>query len=336
MRKKITAVICIVMGVFLLTIFVACARQMEKVPVAKEAAPPAQKVEKAPPAKAITLAKAEKKEAKKEEATKEEKAEKAPPGAELYEQEVKPLAPADCARCHYSIFMDLKKSKSKHRFDCTNCHQQFHVYNPEKKNWKQIMPKCQRCHKLYHGKDFPNCLVCHVDPHSPLTIPFSELTKTKKVGKKEVVMCAICHKPEAKEMAAHPSKHDDVGCQGCHADKHGYIPSCLDCHEPHVEGQTYKDCLVCHSPHSPTVIKQYPEETPNNVCGSCHTQIYEDLKTNHTKHSDLYCATCHTKHGYIPKCQDCHGEPHGAALHKKFPNCLDCHIDPHNLPVLSK
>ncbi len=347
MRKRITALVLTVAGLFLLTvIFVACAQQMEKASVEREKAPaPTVQVkeeEKAPSEEGPPLKVAKVEEpapaVPSEAETKPEK--KAPAGAELYEQEVKPLTPAECARCHYPIFKTLKESKSKHRFMCTNCHEKFHRYNPKKQNWDEIMPKCQNCHGLKHGKDFPNCLECHKEPHSPRDINFETLLQTRAVkvkGKEEqVVLCAICHKNESGEMQAHPSKHNEVGCQGCHADKHGYIPNCLDCHEPHVEGQKFEDCLVCHSPHSPKNIKQYPEETPREVCGSCHTEIYQNLQTNHTKHSELYCATCHVRHGQIPKCQDCHGLPHTEALHKKFPNCLNCHIDPHNLPVMNR
>ncbi len=256
-------------------------------------------------------------------------------GAALYEVTPPPLKPVDCGHCHVNQFTDLKKSKTKHRFDCKKCHTQFHVYNPRKKNYERIMPKCTRCHGLKHGEAFPNCMECHQNPHSPRTIAFSQVEKKIK-GKdgKPVVSCAVCHSSEGTEFAKYPTKHNvEVNCQGCHADKHGYIPSCLDCHEPHVEGQAYKDCLVCHSPHSAKRIKKYPEDTPSNVCGSCHTQIYSNLQTNHTKHSELHCATCHVKHGQIPKCQQCHGLPHGKALHKRFPKCLECHKDPHNLPV---
>lgn len=268
----------------------------------------------------------------------EKKAVPEPAGVALYEKTPPPLKPVDCGRCHVSQFTALKKSKSKHRFDCKKCHTQFHVYNPLKKNYEKIMPKCQRCHGLKHGAAFPHCLQCHQNPHSPLNIPFAQVEKKIK-GKngKPVVSCAVCHLKEGTEFAKYPTKHNvEVNCQGCHADKHGYIPSCLDCHEPHVEGMVFKDCLVCHSPHSAKRIKKYPEDTANKICGSCHTTEYKHLQTNHTKHSELHCATCHVKHGQIPKCQQCHGLPHSKALHKRFPNCLTCHKDPHNLPVNRK
>ncbi|HEB70215.1 MAG TPA: cytochrome C [Desulfobulbus sp.] len=256
----------------------------------------------------------------------------------LYTDTPKSLAPVQCGSCHEGEYKRLQASKSKHRFECTDCHEQLHAYVPTKKNYQEILPKCSNCHDLPHGEAFTKCLGCHQDPHTPLTIPFSGVSQEikNKAGKK-VVACEVCHyNPEGKEFETHPCKHNtEVGCTGCHADKHGVRPTCFDCHEPHVEGQVYKDCLVCHSPHSAKNIKKYPEDTNNNICGSCHTSEYQHLQTNKTKHSALYCATCHVKHGQIPKCRNCHGEPHGAALHKRFPRCLECHIDPHNLPVVN-
>ncbi|NPA95764.1 MAG: cytochrome C [Thermodesulfobacteria bacterium] len=265
-------------------------------------------------------------------------------GVSLYQQEPRSLKPVECGSCHKGEYTRLKNSNSKHRFDCLRCHTQLHAYIPPKHNYEEIMPKCTRCHGLKHGKAFPKCLQCHTDPHSPLDIPFTGVQKKMKgPNGKMVVACEVCHwEPEGKQMQEHPCKHNtEEGCVGCHIDaidatKHGMKPTCFDCHEPHVQGQTYQDCLVCHNPHMAKNILQYPEDTDNKVCGSCHDTIYEDLQRNHTKHSELHCAECHVRHGQIPKCQDCHGLPHGEALHKRFPNCLKCHLDPHNLPVLKK
>lgn len=256
--------------------------------------------------------------------------------APLYTETPRVLTPVECGSCHGGEYKRLQESNSKHRFECTDCHEQLHAYIPTKNNYADIMPKCSTCHDLPHGEAFTKCLGCHQDPHTPLTIPFSGVSqKIKDKAGKNVVACEVCHyDPVGKEFEKYPTKHNvEVGCTGCHADKHGVRPTCFDCHEPHVTGQVYADCLVCHRPHSAKNILQYPEETNNNVCGSCHTDIYNNLQTNQTKHSALYCATCHVKHGQIPRCQDCHDEPHGAAVHKRFPNCLDCHVDPHNLPV---
>ncbi len=254
----------------------------------------------------------------------------------LYTETPRMMTPVECGSCHADQYVQLQKSASKHRFDCNDCHEQLHGYKPTEDNYLDIMPKCATCHDLPHGEAFPKCAQCHENPHTPLDIPFSGVEQNIKDKEgKDVVACQVCHyDSQGMEMEANPNKHnEEVGCTGCHADKHGVIPSCFDCHEPHVTGQTYTDCLVCHRPHSAKNILPYPEETANNVCGSCHTQIYDDLQANYTKHSALQCATCHATHGQIPKCQECHDEPHGPAVHKRFPNCLECHINPHNLPV---
>ncbi len=256
--------------------------------------------------------------------------------APLYTELPQSLSPVECASCHSGQYIQLKKSASKHRFDCLDCHDQLHAYIPIKNNYNEILPKCVTCHEAPHVDPFTNCAQCHQDPHSPLQIPFAGVigNVVNHAGKK-VVACEVCHyDTEGKEMETYPSKHNvNVGCTGCHGDEqHGIRPSCFDCHEPHTAEQTYADCLVCHLPHSAMNILPYPEEISNTVCAACHNAISENLLTNHTKHTDLQCASCHATHGQIPRCQDCHDEPHGT-VHKKFPDCLQCHIDPHDLPV---
>jgi predicted CXXCH cytochrome family protein len=255
--------------------------------------------------------------------------------APLYTETPRSLPPVECGSCHGGEYTRLQQSNSKHRFDCLDCHDQLHAYIPTANNYKEIIPKCANCHDLPHGAAFPGCAQCHQDPHTPLIIPFSGVEqKIKNKAGKSVVACSVCHLKEGAEMDKHPCIHNtEVGCTGCHADKHGVRPTCFDCHEPHVAGQTYANCLECHAPHSAKNILHYAVETPNNVCGSCHDGIYNDLQQNHTKHTDVQCADCHLTHGQIPQCQRCHGEPHGKTVHQKFPDCLKCHLDPHNLPV---
>lgn len=265
-----------------------------------------------------------------------EKGEAATAPSTIYAMEIQPLSPVECGRCHNYQFKWLQDKGGKHQFDCTTCHEKFHAYNPRKGNWDDIMPKCRNCHDLPHGKDFIACMDCHQQPHAPKVIQFAKLEKEVE-GKKGVVVCAVCHKSEGDEFAKFPSKHNtELNCQGCHAEVHGTIPNCLDCHEPHVENQQFKDCLLCHSPHSASNIKQYPENVPNKACGACHDTVFNNLQTNVTRHSSLQCATCHPSHGEVPTCQSCHGEPHGEGLHKRFTSCLECHVDPHNLPVNKK
>jgi len=250
----------------------------------------------------------------------------APKPGSPYEVELTPLTPADCGRCHASVFNQIKAEGGKHKIDCSKCHTQFHAYNPVKQNWNEIMPKCQTCHGLIHGQKFAACSTCHTNPHAPKT----QMTMSGDMAK----ACGDCHTKVAQDLQSNPSKHTKVDCSLCHHSKHGFIPSCMECHKPHSANQTVKDCLVCHPAHKPLVIK-YPENTTNEVCGGCHGAVYNKIKATTSKHGQVACAKCHTRHKYIPKCEDCHGKPHGEVVLKKFPNCLQCHVDVHDLPSKS-
>lgn len=260
------------------------------------------------------------------------KAEVAPPPKEEvkpanpYDMEIKPLTPAECARCHSSVFNLIKKEGGKHKIDCVQCHTKYHAYNPVKQNWDEIMPKCKTCHGLIHGEKFASCAACHSNPHAPKT----QMAMSAEFSK----VCGDCHAKVGQELQKNPSKHTKVQCAQCHHQKHGYIPSCMECHKPHSAEQTVKDCLTCHPVHTPLVIK-YPETTSNNVCGGCHSAVFNKIKATTSKHGQVACAKCHSKHKYIPKCEECHGKPHGEVVLKKFPNCLQCHVDVHDLPSKS-
>jgi hypothetical protein len=249
-----------------------------------------------------------------------------PKPASAYDVEITPLTPADCGRCHASVFKQIKTEGGKHKFDCAKCHTQFHTYNPIKQNWNEIMPKCQTCHGLIHGQKFTECSACHSNPHAPKT--------QMKMSGDMLKVCGDCHGKVAQELQNNPSKHTKVDCSACHHSKHGYIPSCMECHKPHTPTQTVKDCLACHPVHNPLKIS-YAMTTPNEVCGACHNAVYTKLKANASKHSTVTCASCHTKHRFIPKCEDCHSKVHGETMLKKFPNCSACHVSAHDLPSRS-
>ncbi len=244
---------------------------------------------------------------------------------DIFAVEVKPLTVADCARCHPHQYNSLKTDGRKHRFDCQNCHEVFHAYNPTKNNFAEIMPKCGTCHTLPHGQRFKECLQCHQNPHTPRQVSMG----TQLSGN-----CGNCHTEPAGQLKEFPSKHTQQGCETCH-DKHGYKPSCSACHEPHYEAQEFTACTGCHSVHKPLQIA-FTEETDLKTCGGCHSDVYQKWSTTKAKHGEFSCTMCHGQHGLVPECTDCHGQPHSAALHAKYTNCLTCHINPHDLPVQNK
>lgn len=248
----------------------------------------------------------------------------------VYDIEVQPLTLADCARCHSTHFNWLKSNGGLHQgVACTECHEQFHVYNPIKNNYADIMPKCSQCHDAPHGSapQVSQCLSCHTNPHQPIV----SLLKPMQLEPN----CPICHADIAKKLADKPSKHTKRHCSECHSKVHGRIPECSECHDSHSPKMELKtaDCLGCHPVHTPLEIS-YPATEPKELCAGCHEDVYNTLKSNTTKHSGLTCAYCHPTHGEIPRCQKCHGEtPHNPAMHEKFPQCISCHINPHDLKI---
>jgi hypothetical protein len=247
----------------------------------------------------------------------------------LYDFEPAPLRTvAQCAQCHVTVFDDIKKQGGKHQIECVRCHTQFHMFNPKKRPYETVIPKCETCHGVFHGKGtktvrLTNCAVCHADPHAPLIIPSSEIENA----------CSSCHQKEDGQIKKNVSRHTtEVACVDCHADKHGFIPECNACHESHSPGVDMNSttCMGCHPVHMPTKIA-YSVETSSVICAGCHDKAYDLLQKNHTKHTDLTCAKCHDAHKKIPDCGVCHGQPHSKTL-LKDKKCGDCHGIAHNLP----
>lgn len=137
--------------------------------------------------------------------------------------------------------------------------------------------------------------------------------------------CVKCHTTEPADIAKAGGKHQtDVSCTECHTGHRPSsaknIPECSNCHsgKPHFELQ---NCLGCHrNPHTPKNI-QIPANT-TDPCLSCHTQQIKQLQEFKSKHSALYCSTCHNVHGKIPQCVQCH-KPHSADMTQD--QCKHCH-----------
>ena len=78
-------------------------------------------------------------------------------------------------------------------------------------------------------------------------------------------------------------------------------------------------------------------------CARCHTSHYNWLRDNGARHQSVACTDCHQIfHAYnplrsnyadiMPKCSNCHAEPHGSA--EPVMECLACHANPHQ-PLVS-
>ena len=245
-----------------------------------------------------------------------------PVKADLYATTPAPLSTTQCAQCHTSVFGSLKNNGGRHRFDCQQCHNAIHSYNPKKGNWDELMPKCSSCHTEVHGPANKDCSSCHANPHAPRMVAMTpRLTNT----------CASCHAAPKNDLVKFPSKHSLVSCDKCHT-SHGFKPSCSACHKPHYQGQEFSTCAKCHPVHKPKQVT-YGSAEPAATCGACHTKVYAKWKATPSRHAKVNCAACHRdKHGYIPQCTECHKAPHPQSILEKFPKCLSCHLDVHDLP----
>ena len=244
-----------------------------------------------------------------------------------YSATVQPLTLEECARCHTSHYGWLRDNGARHQgVACTDCHEVFHAYNPLRNNYAEIMPKCSSCHDAPHGsaEAVMQCLECHANPHKPLvSIPDPAGLEGR---------CQLCHDQVAASLKAEVSKHTEQECSSCHSQKHGRIPQCAECHDNHSPMASLEtpDCLACHPVHTPLQIS-YPLTQGTEVCAGCHDDAYGLLQARVTKHSALTCAKCHPAHGQLPACQECHGEPHSGAIHKKYDVCGACHGIAHDV-----
>ncbi len=232
------------------------------------------------------------------------------------------LQNSDCQKCHDAQPAEINADGGKHKtaVTCMDCHIEHLPLG------QQTIPQCSMCHEGEGHFQLNNCLGCHRNPHTPLRVTVDDTPEVMKG-------CLTCHSDKGEEFAKYPSKHAEKNCTFCHPRQHKVIKKCLSCHEPHIDSMVFEDCLRCHRPHSPLEIT-YAEDTPSKLCGACHTDIFDMLTKNSSKHHDLTCAYCHkNRHPTVPVCKDCHEAPHSPNLLNSFPDCLKCHNNPHNLLI---
>jgi len=138
--------------------------------------------------------------------------------------------------------------------------------------------------------------------------------------------CAKCHAGPPADIAANGAGHKKITCQDCHnghppaVKKEQIIPQCTQCHQGKAHYEL-KGCLTCHSnPHTPKIIKLVGNIT--DPCLTCHTQQIAQLRDNKSKHTALFCSTCHNVHGKKPECLQCH-KPHSSEMVQS--DCGKCH-----------
>jgi hypothetical protein len=113
-------------------------------------------------------------------------------------------------------------------------------------NYQEVLPVCSNCHDTPHGTSKPMtaCMSCHTVPQAPLASLDLKILEPS---------CALCHTDAGARMAKGGVDHNQLHCSMCHSDRHGYVPTCQECHgTPHSAELTegFADCLDCHgNPH---------------------------------------------------------------------------------------
>ena len=137
-------------------------------------------------------------------------------------------------------------------------------------------------------------------------------------------VCVECHPKPVNTLKGSGGLHSQESCNFCHV-QHGYIPTCSDCHGL-FHGNILTNCTQCHTDaHAPKVIT-FSTEVDQYSCSLCHIDEIIVLNVNPTKHSELNCSSCHTKHELIPGCTNCHG-PHDDTM--TVDDCDNCHQTGH-------
>ena len=174
----------------------------------------------------------------------------------------------------------------------------------------------------------------------PLTEKIKKVPPQEAIYKKDIKpltmeQCSQCHIGVFRLLKADGARHQKQ-CVFCHEEYHTYapgkveykesLPLCQSCHgQPHGSGPEVTACSNCHSnAHSPLILPDIKDDK----CEKCHAGPPKELRDNQTLHTDVVCSDCHTTHGHIPSCYDCHSEAAGYPYHLmgvEQSTCLGCH-----------
>lgn len=139
--------------------------------------------------------------------------------------------------------------------------------------------------------------------------------------------CGKCHAFQLRMIAADGGKHaTEIGCLDCHPQHppkgENVISACVFCHEekPHFQ---IGDCLHCHTnAHKPLASLRDTLKPAKKECLSCHPAVGQLMNSQPSRHAELFCNRCHSRHKEIPGCLDCH-DPH--LQNQSAADCTKCH-----------
>jgi hypothetical protein len=150
------------------------------------------------------------------------------PISSLQVDQLEPL----CANCHAEPAAEMQQPSAHSDMGCSDCHQQRHGY----------LPKCTECHEEPHStfESSTACMQCHPVHNVSVMLYRDDIPNSP---------CAGCHEQQAQQLNQGHLAHAKLNCTFCHANTHGNVPSCQDCHAtPHSSEmmQDFASCAECH------------------------------------------------------------------------------------------
>ena len=193
------------------------------------------------------------------------------------------------------------------------------------------------------------CLSCHGNPDLSMTLPSGEtlsLYISRDVLKNSVhspigIECEACHTnittyPHPK--VEYTSKRElsrayYLSCEKCHSDNYNKTQDSMHAQAAAAGNLDAPICTDCHGAHNVRPPDK-PRAHISEICGQCHTQIYEEYKS-----SVHGAALIQEDNPDVPVCTDCHGvhnihDPRTAQFRVDSPElCASCHS---NQELMSK
>ena len=142
-----------------------------------------------------------------------------------------------CSSCHEQPAKEMSHPSAHSDMACNECHQQRHGY----------LPKCIECHEEPHSAfiSSKSCMQCHPVHNVSIMLYNDNIDNSA---------CAGCHEEPASDLKKGHLAHALLNCTFCHADEHGAIATCADCHDTPHSAEMLKEfhgCNDCHgNPHN--------------------------------------------------------------------------------------
>lgn len=161
----------------------------------------------------------------------------------------------ECLTCHVNAHAPIASIDTADIEPyCNQCHvaQAEELANPS----PHADMGCSGCHYGEHGY-VPDCTECHSEPHNPFETnaactschPVHDVSRLDYGTHIDNTACSYCHSTQFNALVKGHLAHSMLNCTFCHANEHGNIPTCQECHDtPHTQDmlEEFDGCADCH------------------------------------------------------------------------------------------